>query len=135
MDATGLVVSTTCVAASTPLAVAAVRGYRAFSGPRFVTCPETAAEVIVKIKMTQAIASQLTGGGQLRLRSCSRWPENKNCAQSCTAQIAGSPSGCRRRALPSRPNSSPAHSWTSEHFVGMTGNPDASLNQSIRRAS
>lgn len=121
MDPTGLIVSTTCVAASTPIAAVAVRGYRAFGGARFVTCPETAAEAVVKIKVTRAIAGQLTGSGQLPLRSCSRWPEKKDCGQSCSLQISASPHGCRRRVQPSRAKKPSAPGWTSEHFVGVGG--------------
>lgn len=123
MDATGLIVSTTCIAASAPVAAVAVRSYRAFGGARFVTCPETAAEAVVKIKVARAVAGQLTGSGHLPLRSCSRWPEKKDCAQSCSLQISASPNGCRRRVQPSRARQTPAPGWSSEHFVGVGGRP------------
>ncbi len=118
MDPSTVVISTTCVAASTPVAMAAVKSYRALAAPRFVTCPETAAEAIVKIRVARAIASLVAGGGPPRLSSCSRWPEKKGCGQACAVQIAGSHDGCRSRATSSPSRSSPP-AWTSERFAGM----------------
>lgn len=95
MDAASVIVSTTCVAASTPLAMAAVRAYRSYGGLRVVTCPETVEAAIVKIHATRAIASKLAGRNELPLRSCSRWPERQGCGQECCAQLAAAPGGCR----------------------------------------
>ena len=108
MDASSLVISTSCIAASSPVALAAVRGYRALAAPREVTCPKTATQEVVRIQVARAIAGKLTGSSSLKLRSCTRWPDNKGCGQSCTAQIAGSRNGCRSsRALPSIATRSP----------------------------
>lgn len=120
MDTTGLMVSSTFVVASTPIALAAVRGYRAMSAVRYVTCPETAEEVAVRVKAARAVASRLAGSRDLRLRSCSRWPEKKDCAQSCVSQIAGSPNGCRQRTLPTRSTPAQTPVWTSGTFVGLS---------------
>ncbi len=122
MDTTGLMVSSTLVAASAPIAAAAVRGYRALSAVRYVTCPETTEAAIVRIKAARALVSRLAGSRDLSLRSCSRWPEKKDCAQSCVSQIAGSPNGCRRRTLPSRSMPSQTPVWPSGTFVGLTSN-------------
>lgn len=122
MDTTGLMVSSTLVAASTPIAAAAVRGYRALSTVRYVTCPETAEEATVRIKAARAVASRFAGSKDLRLRSCSRWPEKKDCAQSCVSQIAGSPNGCRERTLPTRSMPSQTPVCTSGTFVGLSSN-------------
>jgi hypothetical protein len=102
MDGTSVFVSVSCVAASTPVALAGVRAYRSWGGLRFVNCPETLEEVIVKMHATRALASALMGRNEVRLRSCSRWPEKQGCDQACLAQIAASPNGCRARALPAR---------------------------------
>jgi hypothetical protein len=120
MDTTGVMVSTTFVAAATPVAMAAVRSYRTLSAVRYVSCPETAEEAIVKIKAARALASQLTGSKDLRLRSCSRWPEKEDCAQSCVSQIAGSPNGCRQRTRPRRSMPSQTPVWTPGTFVGLS---------------
>jgi hypothetical protein len=131
MDGASLVVSTTCVAASTPVAVATIRGIRKFSGSQFVICPETAAEAIVKVKVVRAVANQLTGRGDPPLRSCSRWPEKKGCEQACAAQIAGSKGGCRTRsALSSTPV--PSHVWTAEAFVGAPSGLSRASNNNRR---
>jgi hypothetical protein len=102
MDATSVLVSATCVMASAPVAWAAVHGYRLFGGLRLVTCPETVEAAAVKINATRAVASKLAGRNDLRLRSCSRWPEKKGCDQACLSQLKAGPNGCRARALPTR---------------------------------
>jgi hypothetical protein len=100
MDSSSILVSMTFAAASSPVAWAGVRAYRLYGSARLVTCPETMESVLVKIHATRAIASKLTGGNQLRLRSCSRWPEKKDCDQACVGQLTASPDGCRARSLP-----------------------------------
>lgn len=100
MDSSSILVSMTFAAASSPVAWAGVRAYRLYGSARQVTCPETVEAVLVKIHATRAIASKLTGGNQLRLRSCSRWPEKKDCDQACVGQLRASPDGCRVRPLP-----------------------------------
>lgn len=120
MDATGLIVSSTFMVASAPIAAAAVRGYRSLNAVRYVTCPETAQEATVRVKAARIVASRLAGSNDLSLRSCSRWPEKKGCAQSCVSQIAGSPNGCRQRTLPTRSAPSQTPAWTSGTFVGLS---------------
>lgn len=114
MDSMSMVVSMTFVAASSPVAWAGVRAYRLYGTARLVTCPETVEAVLVKIHATRAIASKLAGGNQLRLRSCSRWPEKKDCDQACVNQLRASPGGCLARALPasSRRAASPVASFS-----------------------
>lgn len=112
MDTTSMLVSVTFITASSPVALAGVRAYRLYGRARLVTCPETAEAVLVKIHATRAIASKLAGGNQLPLRSCSRWPERKDCDQGCVNQLRTSPGGCRPRPLPasSRRTASPVAS-------------------------
>jgi hypothetical protein len=118
MDSTTMIVSTACVAASSPVAMAALRGYRTFAGARFVTCPSTAEDAMVRIQATRAIASRLAGRGQIALKACSRWPENKGCAQACVSQIARSSDGCRARTRPASRAQQPSP-WASDTFVGL----------------
>jgi hypothetical protein len=54
----------------------------------------------VKIRVARAIASRVSGGNELRLKACSRWPGRQGCDQACVFQIALSPGGCRARAMP-----------------------------------
>jgi hypothetical protein len=102
MDAASTVATTMSFLVSVPAAVAGVRAYRTFGGLREVLCPETSEEVLVRIHVTRAIASRLSGGNELRLKSCSRWPGRQGCDQACVSRIAASPGGCRVRALPAR---------------------------------
>ena len=103
MDAASTIAMTASFLVSVPAAAAGVRAYRVFGGLREVSCPETAEAVLVRIHLTHAIASRLSGGNELCLRSCSRWPGRQGCDQACLSQIAASPGGCRVRALPTRP--------------------------------
>jgi len=108
MDAASTLATTASILASMPAAAAGVRAYRVFGGLREVSCPETAEAALVRIHVTRAIASRLSGGNELRLRSCSGWPDRQGCDQACLSQIAASPGGCRVRALPTR---LPAGRW------------------------
>ncbi len=123
MEPTSVIVSASCLAASTPVAMAGVRAYRLYGGLRLVTCPETSQQVAVKIKAARAMASALAGRENVRLKSCSRWPEKQGCDQACLGQIAASPNGCRARAV--RASRTPARNpitprpagWATEEFV------------------
>ncbi len=97
MDVISAFVSTATVVASIPAAFAGVRAYRAVNELREVSCPETMEEAIVRVQVARAIANRLTGGNDLRLKSCSRWPERRDCNQTCLAQVRASPNGCRLR--------------------------------------
>lgn len=104
MDAATVITTTATILISAPAAAAGVRAYRVFEGVREISCPETMEAALVRINVTRAIASRLSGGNELRLRSCSRWPGKQGCDQACLSQIAASPDGCRFRALPTRPS-------------------------------
>ncbi len=102
MDAASTIVATASFAFSVPAAAAGVRAYRVFGGLREITCPETEESVQVRIQVAHAIASRITGGNELRLKSCSRWPAKQGCDQACRSQLAGSPGACSARVLPAR---------------------------------
>ena len=102
MDPASTIATTATFLVSVPAASAGVRAYRAFGGLREISCPETMETALVRINVTRAIASRLSGGNELRLRSCSRWPGKQGCDQACLSQIAASPGGSRARALPTR---------------------------------
>jgi hypothetical protein len=72
MDAATTIVSTATFLASVPAAAAGVRAYRAFGGLREISVPETMEAALVKTRVAHAIASRVSGGNDLRLRSCSR---------------------------------------------------------------
>ena len=102
MDPASAIATTASILASMPAAAAGVRAYRAFGGLREISCPETMEAALVRIHVTRAIASRLSGGNELRLKACSRWPGRQGCDQACLSQITASPGGCRVSALPTR---------------------------------
>jgi len=69
----------------------AVHAYRAYRDRRTVTCPETRAPAVVRLDVARAVRTQIAGKPDLRLSSCSRWPERRECAQKCLSQIPGAP--------------------------------------------
>ena len=79
--------------------VPVLAAYRRARGARLVTCPETLDFAAVELDAGAAAVAAAVGQRELRLRSCSRWPEREDCAQLCLAQIEAAPDGCRVRAL------------------------------------
>ncbi|MGH9366810.1 MAG: hypothetical protein ACRD3M_03940 [Thermoanaerobaculia bacterium] len=82
-----------------PLAWLAVSAYRKYRGKRVITCPETRAPAAVELDALHAVSSELTGSVDLRLQSCSRWPEREGCGQECLAQIEAAPEDCLVRTM------------------------------------
>jgi len=80
-------------------AVAFTRRYLRYRGKRVITCPETNCHEAVELDSPLAAMSSLLSRPELRLTSCSRWPERQDCPQNCLAEIEQSPVGCRLRAL------------------------------------
>jgi hypothetical protein len=88
------------VIAAVILAVRAfLRAYLKYHGMRVVTCPETERYAAVEMDAPHAALTCLLGPSQLRLSSCSRWPERQDCPQDCIWQIDVSPIGCRLRDI------------------------------------
>ena len=77
-----------------PVIFIATRTYVKYRGTRVVTCPETKKPVAVRVDKRLAASTSLSGETQLKLESCTRWPERKDCGQECLAQIEASPEGC-----------------------------------------
>ena len=73
--------------------------YLKYRGARMVTCPETHEPVGVKVDAGHAALSAMVGQEELRLDSCTRWPERQNCGQECLSQIAEAPEDCLVRSL------------------------------------
>lgn len=82
-----------------PLTFLGVRAYRRYRGKRVIVCPETCAPAAVELDAGHAALSDLLGTADLRLRSCSRWPEREDCGQECLAQIEAAPEDCLVRAI------------------------------------
>lgn len=82
-----------------PLAWVALRTYRKFRGTRVITCPETGCPAAVEVDKKHAAATSAAGETELRLTSCSRWPEREGCGQECLAQIEAAPEECLVRNM------------------------------------
>jgi hypothetical protein len=69
----------------------AIRQYWKLSGKMLVTCPETKKTEAVEIANGHAAAAALAGVRHVELKTCSRWPERKQCDQDCLTQLATDP--------------------------------------------
>jgi hypothetical protein len=76
-----------------------VGSWRKYRGVRLVNCPETMQAVAVEVNARHAARSAVDGQQQLRLQTCTRWPERQDCGQECLAQIAESPRDCLVRSI------------------------------------
>jgi hypothetical protein len=73
----------------------AIRTFFALRGSRIVNCPETNERAAVAVDAFHAAWPTVGDGTELRLTSCSHWPEKSACAQTCVRQIQAAPDGCR----------------------------------------
>ena len=64
-----------------------------------VTCPETQRPAGVALDARHAALSCLKPQPELRLSSCSRWPERAGCGQACLHQIEAAPADCLVRNI------------------------------------
>lgn len=73
--------------------------YLKYRGTRVVTCPETGKPVAVKVDAAAAAESSALGPLDVHLKSCTRWPERRNCGQECLAEIESAPGDCLLRGI------------------------------------
>ena len=72
-----------------------IRSLLRYRGTRVITCPETGCSEAVQVDAPHAAWTSLTGHApELRLTSCTRWPERLGCAEACLKQVEASPDGC-----------------------------------------
>ena len=70
----------------------AIVAYVKFRGKRVIICPETRTPVGVKVDLHHAASTAVfSSRPELRLTSCSRWPERQDCAQDCVLQVRMAP--------------------------------------------
>jgi hypothetical protein len=84
------------------IAYAAIRSvavYGKYRGDRVVACPETQRPADVRVDLIAAVGTAWSGSPQIRLNTCSRWPERQNCGQACLAQIEEAPGDCLVRVM------------------------------------
>jgi len=68
--------------------------WRRYRGKRLITCPDNRETAAVDVDAWHAATR-----AQLRLTSCSRWPEKEGCGQECLAQVESSPEVCLVQAI------------------------------------
>ena len=69
----------------------ALRAYLRLRGKRIVVCPETNKPAAVSVDAAHAAVNAMWETSDIRLATCSRWPEREDCNQACTPQIASAP--------------------------------------------
>ena len=70
-----------------------------YRGTRVVVCPENREIVAVRVDAGHAAATASQGHPDLRLESCTRWPERAGCGQDCLGQIGSAPEACLLRNI------------------------------------
>jgi hypothetical protein len=70
-----------------------------FRGERVITCPETRRPAAVEVDSVHAALTAGYSHPDLRLKSCSRWPERQDCGQECLLQIEIAPEDCLVRHI------------------------------------
>ena len=77
----------------------ALRAYLKYRGTRLVTCPENHSPAAVEVDARYAAGKAAFEGLDLKLASCSRWPEGQDCGRVCLRQIEASPENCLVRNI------------------------------------
>jgi hypothetical protein len=71
-----------------PVVASAYGKYRGVKRP---LCPETGEPADVTLNLRHAVATAAVGRADVKVMSCSRWPERHGCDQNCVESIeAGS---------------------------------------------
>jgi hypothetical protein len=70
-----------------------------YRGRRVVTCPDNHNPAGVTVDSIHAMATAIGASPQVRLESCSRWPEKANCGQECLSEIETSGEDCLVRNI------------------------------------
>jgi len=99
MTTTGLVVLVLAAAGVALLGWWLVPAFTRWRGRRLITCPETNEPQAVRVDAAHAALTAFGSSPELRLSSCSRWPERQDCGQECLDQIESSPDGCLVKSL------------------------------------
>jgi hypothetical protein len=70
-----------------------------YRGSRVVVCPENRELVAVEVDAAHAALTASQGRIDLRLETCTRWPEKLGCGQECLGQIESAPEACLLRNI------------------------------------
>jgi hypothetical protein len=71
-----------------------VRAYSKYRAKMVLTCPESWTPVAVKVDLARAAVGEIVGKSDIKLTSCTRWPERQDCDQDCVLQIEVAPEDC-----------------------------------------
>jgi hypothetical protein len=86
-----------------------------YRGDRVVSCPENHRPAGVRLDAPRAAATSFGGTPELRLHTCSRWPEKAGCGQECLREIQQAPADCLVRNI--------AAKWYEGKACASCGNP------------
>lgn len=92
-----------------PLAVTVFLRYR---GKRIVSCPETRTPCAVEVDAKRAAITTVISHPELRMKSCSRWPQREGCGQECMLQIKILPFDSSNKDALSRWNAGRRGEWS-----------------------
>ena len=93
-----------------------VNAWWKYRGRRVITCPENQRPAGVVVDVRHAAATALGKSPELRLSSCSRWPERAGCGQECLSQIEASPEGCLVRNILTKWYEGKVCAWCGQPF-------------------
>ncbi len=96
-----------------------------YYGARVVTCPETHRSAGVALDVRRVLSTGLASAPQLRLSSCSRWPERAGCGQECLSQIEAGPEGCLVRTILSQ--------WYANKVCAFCGQPFGNIQWAVQK--
>jgi hypothetical protein len=113
-------IQTVVVAIASVLGAVAVwrlaRAWWKYRGRRVITCPENQQAAGVVVDARHAAATALGKSPELRLSSCSRWPERAGCGQECLSQIEASPVECLVRNILTKWYEGKVCAWCGQPF-------------------
>jgi hypothetical protein len=92
------------------------RAWWKYRGRRVITCPENQKPAGVMVDARHAAATALGKSPELRLSSCSRWPERAGCGQECLSQIEASPGECLVRNILTKWYAGKVCAWCGQPF-------------------
>jgi hypothetical protein len=70
-----------------PVVWALLPVWRRARGSRPVVCPANGGEALVGLDRWYAVRGRALGGREVRIRSCSKWPDRSSCGRECAGQI------------------------------------------------
>jgi len=82
-------------AITVPVGVALAPVWRKRRSAEQVTCPYTGTTALISLDPWHAARMHALGNYELRVRSCTFWPEQCDCAQECLSQLEEAPERAR----------------------------------------